>query len=590
MSEVSRENFREFMHNQIEMELPWDKFDAAMQRIDANKSGFITSHEVFSAFLKLTPLSDRLKPPLGQQVTQLLLTICNDGLVQYHHKIQTQKKDKMTVSTAAESTLSQTWLHLLLGRQGSSASFQRYLDTLYSNANGDKAARESTSILSFMSEKELRLYLESKWVEDQLFVSDILFELSREFVNKAHCVIMDQPQNKQYFSKNKVSAALEYIIKNQQEACSIVAKSLNFYNNLYRNMTSDSGRDVLQELSNFVLDFTEYRARILEYTIRNTNISLNEEMINMLHRKSQQLEQWLLVAVDHPTKLYHEDKATGSLDIKIIEDWRIAELMSVFIPYPSQPEKDASDIAMPCFSSVQSLLELCLVQSVDGMEKYVTETQHKYAAADALHEVQEEIHKSLWQHNTLTVNSSALKNTKVPLAGHLVNTINAFNHQQRVDQVTQYLELLNHRAISKKKTLQILIQLWNSTKSFISPASPGKPRRPTASREEIVVQTRTLQDRLLEDMQHKPHVKQEQLERRVQNLITAVFSVDRKTNEKMDIETINRTMMSVLGGTELVDEALVDSLIEVQSLQESLLQANNDAMRLSARILQALKL
>eukprot|EP01031_Cornospumella_fuschlensis_P034213 gene34213-41413_t len=404
MSEVSRENFREFMHHQIEMELPWDKFDAAMQRIDVNKSGFITSQEVFSALLKLTPLSERLKSPLGQQ--------------------------------------------------GSSASFQKYVDTLYSNANSDKAVRETMANLNFMSAKELRQFLESKWVEDQLFVSDILYELSREFVSRAQSVIMDQPQNKYFFSKNKVSAALEYIINNQQEACSLVAKSLNFYNNLYRNMSADPGRDVLQELSNFVLDFTEYRVRVLEFTARNTNIDLNKEMINILTGKSEQLEQWLLVAVDHPTKLYRGNDNTGSLDIKIVEDWRVAELMSIFIPYPSQPEKDASDMTMPCFSSVQSLLELCLAQSVDGMEKYVNEKQHKYADSEALHEVQQEIHKSLWQHNTLTVKPNTLKNTKVPLAGHLVDTINDFNHQQRVDQVTAYLEILNNRAISKKKMLQ----------------------------------------------------------------------------------------------------------------------------------------
>eukprot|EP01031_Cornospumella_fuschlensis_P031882 gene31882-38548_t len=454
MSEVSRENFREFMHHQIEMELPWDKFDAAMQRIDVNKSGFITSQEVFSALLKLTPLSERLKSPLGQQVTQLLLTICNDGLVQYHHKMQAQKNDKTTTSAAKGSTLSQTWLHLLLARQGSSASFQKYVDTLYSNANSDKAVRETMANLNFMSEKELRQFLESKWVEDQLFVSDILYELSREFVSRAQSVVMDQPQKKYFFSKNKASAALEYIISNQQEACSLVAKSLNFYNNLYRNMTADSGRDVLQELSNFVLDFTEYRVRVLEFTARNTNIGLNKEMINILTGKSEQLEQWLLVAVDHPTKLYRGNDNTGSLDIKIVEDWRVAELMSIFIPYPSQPEKDASDMTMPCFSSVQSLLELCLAQSVDGMEKYVNEKQHKYADSEALHEVQQEIYKSLWQHNTVTVKPNTLKNTKVPLAGHLVDTINDFNHQQRVDQVTAYLEILNNRAISKKKMLQ----------------------------------------------------------------------------------------------------------------------------------------
>jgi hypothetical protein len=72
--------------------------------------------------------------------------------------------------------------------------------------------------------------------------------------------------------------------------------------------------------------------------------------------------------------------------------------------------------------------------------------------------------------------------------------------------------------------------------------------------------------------------------------MACVFSDDSKAEDpnRLEIKTIEATFTSALGGTARIDESLSEALWEVQSLQNSLLQANNDAMRLSARILQVL--
>jgi hypothetical protein len=154
------------------------------------------------------------------------------------------------------------------------------------------------------------------------------------------------------------------------------------------------------------------------------------------------------------------------------------------------------------------LIETSILRVSNRVEKYKKSRDHIFADSAALKDIQQHLHKELWQaSNGQTLDANSKTKGTVPLSGHLVETINDFSHQQRVKQVAHYLEILNQRAIAKKKLLQTLFELWNATKMLLRAPSPGKTNRPTSSREEIILQTRALQDRLLEDMQHRPNIK-----------------------------------------------------------------------------------
>lgn len=191
MSEVSRESLRDFLSHQLSIDLPWDKFDAVAQKIDVNKSGFVNSHEVVSAFLKLTPLVERLDPWKAQLACQLLLGVCADTLLHFY-----QEMSQARSASEKKYTLSELWLRFLVSRQDSSPSFRKYLQSLELADTGPMPSglngmQLSLSQMSLLSGKELRQHIESKWVEDQLFIADVMFELSKDFFATIQQVVTD---------------------------------------------------------------------------------------------------------------------------------------------------------------------------------------------------------------------------------------------------------------------------------------------------------------------------------------------------------------------------------------------------------------
>jgi hypothetical protein len=100
---------------------------------------------------------------------------------------------------------------------------------------------------------------------------------------------------------------------------------------------------------------------------------------------------------------------------------------------------------------------------------------------------------------------------------HLIRETDKLMHRQRLDQVTAYLDVLNQRAVKKKKLLQALLSLWESTKILLK--GRGKDRERQGEREkgerekvlisedEIVEQTKSIQNLLLKDMQTTVSVK-----------------------------------------------------------------------------------
>lgn len=291
---------------------------------------------------------------------------------------------------------------------------------------------------------------------------------------------------------------LKFILENHREACNLVAKGLNIYN----SASLHEPNDILSIFSKFLVDFIELRLRIaqcMSHTSKHPETAISggdtvELTVNLLAVRITAWETWLLSCLGNSYRPYNSE----SMNVELQRDWTIAQTMSVFTPCSIRMSKQYSVQHLPVFSGSQAVVEAALARILDNLQKQKEAQSRLYADAAALQEVQKQIHSSLWQ------SSQAVPQSRGALVSpHLVKTVNDHNNQQRLDQVRQVLEILNERAVKKKKVLETLVNQWKAAKAIVT--STVKPD-PTA-REGVLAQTKALQDRLLRDMQSKPTVK-----------------------------------------------------------------------------------
>jgi hypothetical protein len=117
------------------------------QKIDTERKGFVKMYHVLNSFQRLTPLSDKLDAVTAQNATILLINICTNAIASY------------------KSTIIDAFIALIGGKASSCPSFETFIVKQKAKT---ETANQATRI-----------------VEDQLFVSDILFELSKAFIEEA---------------------------------------------------------------------------------------------------------------------------------------------------------------------------------------------------------------------------------------------------------------------------------------------------------------------------------------------------------------------------------------------------------------------
>lgn len=182
-SEISRENLRDFICLHLHIDLPWDKFDSMVQKIDINNSGFIQVQELVTSFSNLAPLRDRLPSAVAQSTIQLLLSVCADNFMEHHVEAR--------ATSTSGSALSAAWMHFLQTNQNDYLSFQKYLRALQKGNEREQINTHAASQLSLHSGHSFRQAVETKWVDDQVFVADTLFALSKNFVSDLSQVLLE---------------------------------------------------------------------------------------------------------------------------------------------------------------------------------------------------------------------------------------------------------------------------------------------------------------------------------------------------------------------------------------------------------------
>lgn len=127
------------------------QFDSLCQKIDIDRKGFVSMSHVLNSFQRLTPLTDKLDAVTAQNATVLLISICINKIASYN------------------STIIDALIALVSSRVMSSPSFSAFIEKLKTKT---ETSNQATRI-----------------VEDQLFVSDVLFELAKDYIDQVASVI-----------------------------------------------------------------------------------------------------------------------------------------------------------------------------------------------------------------------------------------------------------------------------------------------------------------------------------------------------------------------------------------------------------------
>lgn len=598
VQEVSRDNFKDFLAKQLHLNLSWDKFDAICQRVDPEKKGFLSFSPCLSAFQHLHPLLDKMAnhvlqdnmlhyhkihPHLPLVIRQkyqdniiniiestkqfsilLIFSLSTDSLLKqnvYFMQKRLTAASTPTTDTAATTpdaqfpsspskakpaltkpmSLDEMFFQIISTGQNSYPSFQKYMQQLNEKMYH---MQNPFAIKDLDLDKNNTQVYEGKLIEWQLFVTDLLFELSKPFVRNVVDIWRDVKIREKFFkfvgveSKSAFfSTAMQAITQSHYETCASIAKGLNIYNHL----TVDGNEDILQPLGQLLMESLLIRFKLLSPTAPTVKaekpvpIVTDPENLDLRDR----IELWNDIAGD-PMKL--SSRSTESLES--IGD-SLATKLGLPIPIVMYPVHMQVDPKSPTNSSA-SLVDLHkhsfedLQYQAESLQFFVVEfmqhlktsqedqamqTKVEFASSSTLKDLQQSLHKDLWQARTLeedAVNKAAMKKAKEE-GSHLISKTNELLHQQRIDQITSYLEYLNQKAINKKKLLRSLLELWQSTKVFIedqnlissssakdmintdvahkNTLSKEKKRQTALPKDVIVDQTRAIQDLLLKDMQ-----------------------------------------------------------------------------------------
>lgn len=280
-------------------------------------------------------------------------------------------------------------------------------------------------------------------------------------------------------------------------------------------------------------------------------------------------------------------------------DLIIAELLG--IPLPKYTHCDDGGTGAGCctgMARMQAHVETVLFTInqhfalEEGLMVIPPEPPKPLASSLALKDLQQTLFKELWQgempiDETLGEHGETHEHVVSPTKSlskhhiegppiHVVEEVNTRMHKQRVEQATHYLEILNDKAVKRKKAIRGLMNLWQAAKmavtennkisKFASVSEIEHKRQIALPVEDILFQTKSIQTQLVADMQEKSTTKLSQLSQRI-NLLRQGIASQSIPDE---------------------DLAVTAQLREIALLENALLQANADAMRLAARIVQQL--
>ncbi|KAJ1434756.1 hypothetical protein B484DRAFT_417318 [Ochromonadaceae sp. CCMP2298] len=613
LTELSRDNMRDFLDAYLGLDLKWDKFDSVCQRLDPDRNGFISTPAVVHAFERLTPLVEQLAAPVAQYMGLTLLSVCANTLAQ----------GGTSVLEALGSLL----------HSSKTPSFTKFL---VKEAERIEEQRLFDPDNVQISPRTLRQAGDARVVERQHFAADILFELSREFVSRgAGGGEVDSKllpnSSKTRLRESGVQYVLcrrdsQYLSQNHREVCNAVARGLQVYEGPAQALPA--------HLGTLFLTLLKFRraclVRALETppaspspshapshapSLSHAPSSHSSPLSSLQIREAlQNIESRILVL----TGVAHTQEAgagvrararAGTDGTEIFPalrdtvsvgqyEFTLAELLGIHLPQTGNLHLHLGLTGVGAGTGAgEDLCGLAEAQLAVEANLHITDAHFALlsllqvpnpavgevlASSQGLKDLQSELFQQLWRdgglgkgdmeekENADTGGRGSLGALQERLEGplpHVVEEVNQLMHSQRVQQAGQYLALLNAKATRRRKAIRSLMNLWHSAKLVISKTQPMKDdlaRLHAMPAEEILFQTRQVQQMLVDEMQVPIDTKTAQLASRVRLL-----------QRRMDVIPDE-------------DAALGALLREVGVLENALLQANTDGMRLASRIVQQL--
>lgn len=180
------------------------QFDSVCQKLDPDRNGFISTPSVILAFSQLTPLSDRafvsglnatgagagvFDAELGELV---LLSVATNTMVRYAHvqlSLVFVKRNfisilKLKLQAKPKQAIGEAFMSLILHNSKSSASFAKFIQKEH-----DRVGLENKGYVpDAISPRSSKITPDARVAEQQLFATDIFYELTKEFVYKAEAM------------------------------------------------------------------------------------------------------------------------------------------------------------------------------------------------------------------------------------------------------------------------------------------------------------------------------------------------------------------------------------------------------------------
>ena len=551
------------------------------QKYQDNFANIIESQRQFCIVMILTLATEHLMTHNSYYMKKKLDATAMSPVPSDKHSVATPssplsspRKGKGAASKAR--TLDEIFFDIVSKGQDQFPSFQKYMQQLNSKMYYMQNPFAIRDII--LDEKKASQIYESKLIEFQLFVTDFLFHLSQNFVKLLQSIWSENKIREKFFrfigSESKSAfmvTSLYFLIQNHYEVCSHIAKGLH----VYQELVIDGTEDILVPTGELLMGLLHFRllhlsnpssflspAQRSTVNLKDTTTTtipqtpdspapLSATALSTTTKKTlgdhdmdlcSRIELWNEIS-GNPMKLPSPHKIYD-LEHMLCRSFGIA-IPIVMYPLTMQVDSKVNSATVQGTSSnninsfAASTLEAIQYQ-VESIQFYVIEYAKEweelendeamrakvtFANSSTLKSLQKSLHSELWESKTLVDDlSKNVKTVKPDLAeSHLISKTNELLHQQRIDQITAYLEYLNQKATSKKKILRSLLELWQSTKvmiedhnlissstakDLINPdvahkhsISNEKKRQAAMPKESIIDQTRAIQNLLLKDMQ-----------------------------------------------------------------------------------------
>lgn len=243
---------------------------------------------------------------------------------------------------------------------------------------------------------------------------------------------------------------------------------------------------------------------------------------------------------------------TLAADHTTLQEYEVMMSELLGVPLPRSAPHHADDFAgsLSGLAYLQAHAETAVYHTIQhfALEESLAnasaapEAQKPLASSQALKDLQKSLYQELWSdtapeslpdaplrpladgedptmHSPTKSIRSTLPHDAPPL--HVVEEVNDLMHQQRVEQSRHYLEILNEKATRRKKMIRGLMNLWQAAKAAIMDhnkipvfASAGDielKRLQAMPVEDIIAQTKSIQQLLIGDMQEKSTTKMAQV-------------------------------------------------------------------------------